>query len=170
MSYPIRASWGYCNEPVFWRPSFHLAAYPTSRTFTTFAIWSDGGVPPPIPSSSPTVNSPLPFKMWPTSYSCPSSMTLILPYQNFLRRKRPLRPNWRRGWPGMPSCHIGLVLLLSSLWPPVVRLLLRFGFASLFSGPTPHYAIKPLYFRLAIKIATGVSLSLAPMFLGHLYV
>ena len=29
-----------------------------------------------------------------------------------------------------------------------------------------HYAIKPLYFRLAIKISTGVSLSLAPMFLG----
>lgn len=34
----------------------------------------------------------------------------------------------------------------------------------------PHYAIKPLYFRLAIKISTGVSLPLAPMFLGHLYV
>ena len=34
----------------------------------------------------------------------------------------------------------------------------------------PHYAIKPLYFRLAIKISVGVSLSLAPMFLGHLYV
>ena len=26
----------------------------------------------------------------------------------------------------------------------------------------PHYAIKPLYFRLAIKISTGVSLPLAP--------
>ena len=34
----------------------------------------------------------------------------------------------------------------------------------------PHYAIKPLYFRLAIKIAVEVSLSLAHMFLGHLYV
>ena len=34
----------------------------------------------------------------------------------------------------------------------------------------PHYAMKPLYFWLAIKISTGVSLSLAPMFLGHLYV
>ena len=34
----------------------------------------------------------------------------------------------------------------------------------------PHYAIKPLYFYLAIKIAAGVSLPLAPMFLGHLYV
>ena len=33
-----------------------------------------------------------------------------------------------------------------------------------------HYAIKPLYFPLAIKISTGVSLPLAPMFLGHLYV
>ena len=37
-------------------------------------------------------------------------------------------------------------------------------------GSHPHYAIKPLYFRLAIKISTGVSLPLAPMFLGHLYV
>ena len=37
-------------------------------------------------------------------------------------------------------------------------------------GSHPHYAIKPLYFRLAIRIAAGVSLPLAPMFLGHLYV
>ena len=37
-------------------------------------------------------------------------------------------------------------------------------------GSHPHYAVKPLYFRLAIKISTGVSLPLAPMFLGHLYV
>ena len=46
-------------------------------------------------------------------------------------------------------------------------------------GSHPHYAIKPLcfrlaikplYFRLAIKIVAGVSLLLAPMFLGHLYV
>ena len=37
-------------------------------------------------------------------------------------------------------------------------------------GSHPHYAIKPLYFHLAIKIAAGVSLPLAPMFLGHLYV
>ena len=34
----------------------------------------------------------------------------------------------------------------------------------------PHYAIKPLYFRLAIKISAEVSLPLAHMFLGHLYV
>ena len=34
----------------------------------------------------------------------------------------------------------------------------------------PHYAIKPLYFPLAIKISVRVSLPLAPMFLGHLYV
>ena len=34
----------------------------------------------------------------------------------------------------------------------------------------PHYAIKPLYFHLAIKISAGVSLPLAPMFLGHLYI
>ena len=37
-------------------------------------------------------------------------------------------------------------------------------------GSHPHYAIKPFYFRLAIKISAGVSLPLAPMFLGHLYV
>ena len=37
-------------------------------------------------------------------------------------------------------------------------------------GSNPHYAIKPLYFRLAIKIFAGVSLPLAPIFLGHLYV
>ena len=37
-------------------------------------------------------------------------------------------------------------------------------------GSHPYYAVKPLYFRLAIKIFTGVSLPLAPMFLGHLYV
>ena len=36
-------------------------------------------------------------------------------------------------------------------------------------GSHPHYALKPLYFWLAIKISVGVSLSLAPMFLGHLY-
>ena len=37
-------------------------------------------------------------------------------------------------------------------------------------GSHPHYTVKPLYFRLAIKISIGVSLPLAPMFLGHLYV
>ena len=37
-------------------------------------------------------------------------------------------------------------------------------------GSHPHYAIKPSYFRLAIKISARVSLPLAPMFLGHLYV
>ena len=37
-------------------------------------------------------------------------------------------------------------------------------------GSHPYYAIKPLYFPLAIKISVGVSLPLAPMFLGHLYV
>ena len=34
----------------------------------------------------------------------------------------------------------------------------------------PHYAVKPLYLCLAIKISARVSLPLAPMFLGHLYV
>ncbi|XP_023897991.1 uncharacterized protein LOC112009870 [Quercus suber] len=37
-------------------------------------------------------------------------------------------------------------------------------------GSHPHYTVKPLYFCLAIKISAGVSLPLAPMFLGHLYV
>ena len=37
-------------------------------------------------------------------------------------------------------------------------------------GSHLHYAIKPLYFPLTIKISTEVSLPLAPMFLGHLYV
>ena len=70
---------GYCSKPVFWRPSFYLTACPTSRTSTTFATWYVGGVPPPIPSSSPAANSPLPLKTWPTSYSYPSSAMLILP-------------------------------------------------------------------------------------------
>ena len=37
-------------------------------------------------------------------------------------------------------------------------------------GSHSYYAIKPLYFRSAINIFVGVSLPLAPMFLGHLYV
>lgn len=37
-------------------------------------------------------------------------------------------------------------------------------------GAHPHYAMKPLYFQLAIKIYARVSLPLAPLFLGHLYV
>ena len=37
-------------------------------------------------------------------------------------------------------------------------------------GSHPHFAIKSLYFPLAIKISARVSLLLAPMFLGHLYV
>ena len=37
-------------------------------------------------------------------------------------------------------------------------------------GAYPHYVVKPLYFRLAIKISARVSLPLAPLFLGHLYV
>ena len=37
-------------------------------------------------------------------------------------------------------------------------------------GSHPYYAIKSLHFPLAIKISAGVSLPLAPMFLGHLYV
>ena len=43
--------------------------------------------------------------------------------------------------------------------------LCKFIFAS-----HPYYAMKPLYFWLAIKISVGVNLPLAPMFLGHLYV
>ena len=45
-----------------------------------------------------------------------------------------------------------------------------FWLCKFFFGSHPHYAMKPLYFRLAIKIAARVSLPLAPMFLGHLYV
>ena len=37
-------------------------------------------------------------------------------------------------------------------------------------GSHPYYAVKPLYFRLAIKISARVSLPFAPMFLGQLYV
>ena len=37
-------------------------------------------------------------------------------------------------------------------------------------GSHPHYAVKPLYFHLAIKISTRVILPLAPMFLVYLYV
>ena len=37
-------------------------------------------------------------------------------------------------------------------------------------GSYLHYAVKLVYFQLAIKISAGVSLPLALMFLGHLYV
>ena len=37
-------------------------------------------------------------------------------------------------------------------------------------GSHPYYTVKPLYFWSVIKISAGVSLPLAPMFLGHLYV
>ena len=37
-------------------------------------------------------------------------------------------------------------------------------------GSHPHYAVKPIYFRLAINISARVSLPLPPMFLGNLYV
>ena len=37
-------------------------------------------------------------------------------------------------------------------------------------GSHPHYAMKPLYFRLAINISTWVNLPVDPIFLGHLYV
>ena len=47
---------------------------------------------------------------------------------------------------------------------------IAFWLCKFFFGSHSHYAIKPLYFLLAIKISAGVSLSLAPMFLGHLYV
>uniref|UniRef100_A0A2N9I9H3 Aminotransferase-like plant mobile domain-containing protein n=1 Tax=Fagus sylvatica TaxID=28930 RepID=A0A2N9I9H3_FAGSY len=36
-------------------------------------------------------------------------------------------------------------------------------------GEYPSYAVKPLYFRLAVKISTGTSFPLAAMFLGHFY-
>ena len=37
-------------------------------------------------------------------------------------------------------------------------------------GSHPHYVVKHLYFRLAIKISNGVCLPLVSMFLRHLYV
>ena len=37
-------------------------------------------------------------------------------------------------------------------------------------GSHPHYAVKPMYFQLAIKNSVRVSLPLAPLFLGYLYV
>ena len=67
----------------------------------------------------------------------------------------------------MQSCHIGLVPPLSSPLLLTMWLSLRFDFVSL---SHPHYAVKPLYFRLAIKIFARVSLPLSLMFLGHLYV
>ena len=55
----------------------------------------------------------------------------------------------------MSTCHAAFVVF----W------LCKFVF-----GSHTHYAMKPLYFHLAIKIAAGVSLLLTPMFFGHLYV
>ena len=37
-------------------------------------------------------------------------------------------------------------------------------------GAHPHYVVKPLYFYLAIQIYVGMSLPLALLFLGYLYV
>ena len=45
-----------------------------------------------------------------------------------------------------------------------------FWICKFFFDSYPHYVVKPLYFRLAIKISTEVSLPLTLMFLGHLYV
>ena len=45
-----------------------------------------------------------------------------------------------------------------------------FWFCKFVLGSHPHYAVKPLYFHLAIKISAGISLPLAFMFLGHLYI
>ena len=47
---------------------------------------------------------------------------------------------------------------------------LTFWLCKFIFGSHSHYAVKPLYFRLAIKVSVGVSLPLALMFLGHLYV
>ena len=63
-----------------------------------------------------------------------------------------------------------LVLLLNSLWLPVMRPLLCFWLCKFVFGSHPHYIVKHLYFRLAIKISAGVSLPLVSMFLRHLYV
>ena len=65
------------------------------------------------------------------------------------------------------SCHIRLGL---SLRPLSLFAVLTFWLCKFIFGSYPHYAVKPLYFRLAIRISARVSLPLAPMFLGHLYV
>ena len=36
-------------------------------------------------------------------------------------------------------------------------------------GEHPAYSIKPLYFPLAVKVATGVCFPLAPLLLGQIY-
>ena len=43
----------------------------------------------------------------------------------------------KNGMSGNAKLSYGLVLLLNSLWLPIVRPLLCFGFANLFLGPTP---------------------------------
>ena len=48
--------------------------------------------------------------------------------------------------------------------------LVTFWLCKFIFGSHPHYVVKPLYFRLGIKISARVSLPLAPMFLGHLYI
>ena len=45
-----------------------------------------------------------------------------------------------------------------------------FGLCKFVFRSHPRYAIKPLYFPFSIKISVGMSLPLAPIFLGHLYV
>ena len=45
-----------------------------------------------------------------------------------------------------------------------------FWFCKFIFGSHPRYAVKPLYFYLAIKIFAGLSLPLALLFLGYLYV
>jgi len=47
---------------------------------------------------------------------------------------------------------------------------ITFWLCKFISSSHPHYAVKTLYFQLAIKISAGVSLLLAPMFLGYFYV
>ena len=141
MSYPTLASWGCYNEPMFWRPSFHPAAYPTFETSLTSVIWPSSGVLPPIPSS------------------CGEVTVTLEDVANQL-----LSPILGDVDPAT------LVLLLNSLWLPVMRPLLCFWLCKFVFGSHPHYIVKHLYFRLAIKISAGVSLPLVSMFLRHLYV
>ena len=70
----------------------------------------------------------------------------------------------------MRSCHIGLGLFSKASDVVLHATFVAFWLYKFIFGSLPHYAVKPLYFRLAIKISAWVSLPLVPIFLGHLYV
>ena len=65
--------------------------------------------------------------------------------------------NWIRAFSkaSTATCHAAFI----TFW------LFKFIF-----GSHPCYVVKLVYFRLTIKISARVSLPLAPLFLGHLYI